>query len=614
MVLTNSTHAAGATPATYRRRPAAAAATSGGSVFRSHPPIPARLARGLLALAALLCLHSPAQAQLADRLQRPVEDEVIYFLMVDRFENGDPANDRGGLTGGREVTGFDPTDYRYFHGGDLRGVTQRLDYIAGLGATAIWVTPIFRNNPVQTFRDYTMAGYHGYWKTDFTDVDPHFGTRDDFRTLVEEAHRRGLRVILDIVINHTADIIQYRECHDPAVAGPQAQRGAYCPYRPVGEPPYTPFIAPGEETLKRPAWLNDPRYYHNRGESTFEGESSIKGDFAGLDAVDATNPRVVQGMIEIFEQWITDFRIDGYRIDTARHVETEFWQAFIPAILEHAHAIGIPHFYIFGEVYDPEVATLARFTRYDRFPAVLDFAFQDAAAGVAAGRMPPRALAEVFAQDSLYARGAQTAAILPTFLGNHDMGRIGWFLRRDRPGISDAEALRRSVLAHALMMFSRGVPTIYYGDEQGFAGEGGYGDARESMFPSRTEQYRAVDQIGTDRTPGDDNFDTSHPIYRAIAEMAALRGAEPALRRGAQRTLQADGEPGILAWLRGTAGAGGVVVVANTSAEPKRAGLDLGRRGQLRSLRGTCPARADRRGRVAFEVPALSVVVCRTGG
>ncbi|MDP5281454.1 alpha-amylase family glycosyl hydrolase, partial [Sphingomonas sp. DG1-23] len=166
--------------------------------------------RNALLLLAFSLLSAPAAAQsYRDRLP---EDEILYFLLPDRFENGDTANDRGGLKGDRLATGYDPTHKGFFHGGDLAGLTRRLDYIEALGATAIWVAPIFRNKPVQGPTGQESAGYHGYWVTDFTQVDPHFGTNAEFKALVDAAHARGIKVYMDIIANHTADVIQYREC------------------------------------------------------------------------------------------------------------------------------------------------------------------------------------------------------------------------------------------------------------------------------------------------------------------------------------------------------------------------------------------------------------------
>src|SRR3954471_22759856 len=142
------------------------------------------------ALWSALCACAAASAPVAsaDFRERLAEDEVVYFVLPDRFENGDPANDRGGLAGDRLTTGFDPAHKGFFHGGDLKGLTARLGYIQGLGATAIWLGPIYKNKPVQGGPGEESAGYHGYWITDFTRVDPHFGTEDDLRALVEAAH------------------------------------------------------------------------------------------------------------------------------------------------------------------------------------------------------------------------------------------------------------------------------------------------------------------------------------------------------------------------------------------------------------------------------------------
>ena len=140
------------------------------------------------------------------------QDEVIYFLLPDRFENGNTGNDTGVIPGGKLQHGFDPTDEGFYHGGDLAGLTRRLDYIQGLGATAVWVAPVFKNKAVQGEPGREFSGAHGYWVTDFTSVDPHFGTNAEFAALVEAAHARGMKVYMDIIANHTADVIRYREC------------------------------------------------------------------------------------------------------------------------------------------------------------------------------------------------------------------------------------------------------------------------------------------------------------------------------------------------------------------------------------------------------------------
>ena len=154
--------------------------------------------------------HPTAAATPGTRRGPASTDQDFYFVMGDRFENGDPANDQGGLTGDRNATGFDATAKGFYNGGDLDGLRSRLDYIQGLGTDAIWLTPVFKNKPVQ-IEDGPSAGYHGYWITDFTQVDPHLGTNQDLADLVDAAHDRGMKVFFDIITNHTADVIGYSE-------------------------------------------------------------------------------------------------------------------------------------------------------------------------------------------------------------------------------------------------------------------------------------------------------------------------------------------------------------------------------------------------------------------
>jgi glycosidase len=588
------------------------------------------------ALAAALLLLAPtgpawSQSEDGDFRLRAPEDEVIYFLLPDRFANGDPSNDRGGLEGGRLTTGFDPTHPDFYHGGDLAGLTARLDYIQGLGATAVWLAPVFRNKPVQGAPGRETAGYHGYWILDFTAVDPHFGDEAAVRAFIDAAHARGLKVYLDIITNHTADVIQYEGCRDCAyrsVADWPWQRAGgidreainpgFRPDRPEtfgalarSDWAYRPYVPEAEHGAKTPEWLNDPVFYHNRGDSTFRGESSIYGDFAGLDGLFTEHPRVVEGFIEIYGDWIDRFGIDGFRIDTAKHVNPEFWQAFVPAMLARAEARGIPNFHIFGEVYDHDPAALARHTRVDGLPAVLDFAFQTKATDVAAGVAAPSALATVHAADALYQGGEAAALRLPTFLGNHDMGRIGWFIAKARPGIGDEELLARVTLAHALLMFSRGVPTIYYGDEQGFTGAGDYGQSRHDMFETGVPAYREGRRIGGDRPP----FDVDGPMYRRIAGMAALRHELAPLRRGRQIVRAAGDAPGLYAFSRMVEGnPGEVLVVFNTGLTPLKArvGVDPAS-ATWRAAHGVCPAAAAAPGVIEVEIAPLDYLVCVSG-
>ncbi|MGB6319273.1 MAG: alpha-amylase family glycosyl hydrolase [Litorimonas sp.] len=598
---------------------------------------------------------APGADAVADRMP---QDEIVYFMLPDRFENGDPANDTGGFPGGPLQHGFDPTHKGFYQGGDLKGLTSRLDYIQGMGATAIWLGPIYKNKPVQGGPGQESAGYHGYWITDFTAVDPHLGTEADMTAFVRGAHARGMKVYLDIITNHTADVIAYRECHDPDYAGDDKSADG-CAYRSVGNFPfttdggpdgpaindgflgdapsvqtrenfarltdptyaYTPFVPAGEEEVKVPAWLNDPIYYHNRGETTWSGESSINGDFAGLDDLFTEHPVVLDGMIEIFQDWITKYRIDGFRIDTVKHVNPEFWQAFIPAMTDHAASIGIPDFYIFAEAYDPDPGGLARFTKVDGFDQVLDFAFQSAVTAVVSGQETTARLDTLLRADDLYADATLKGIRQPTFLGNHDMGRFSGMVKAANPGISQSELLARTKLGHGMMMFMRGVPVIYSGDEQGFVSDGGDQLAREPLFPSLTDVYNDNDLIGTDATTAQSNFDTAHPLYRYIAETAAIRTAHPAFRRGAMeaRLFEVGGSDGTgraFAFSRFDPDTGQEYLVAvNTGPDPLRINTrvepDTTR---FRTLFGDCPASVSATATASLDLPAFGIAVCEADG
>lgn len=580
-----------------------------------------------LALPFLISIPAPAQAAPSvpaapsDAVlaqwgsDEPAGNEQFYFVLPDRFANGDKANDKGGLSGDRLSTGLDPADKGFYHGGDLAGVINKLDYIQGLGTTAIWLAPVFKNRPVQGSGDDISAGYHGYWITDFTQVDPHFGTNDELRRLVRLAHQRGLKVYLDIIANHTADVIRYAENaydyidkatspYEDAQGRPFDDRRGDFPKVSTASFPYTPvFPTAADKTVKKPAWLNDPTMYHNRGNSTFAGENSEYGDFFGLDDLWTERPEVVRGLTDIYAYWIAETGIDGYRLDTVKHVDLDFWPQFSAGIEKAAKRAGKPDFFMFGEVYSADQEVQSTYVRRGGLPATLDFSFQEAAKGFVAGNGSARALADLYAKDDLYTARDTNAGRLPTFLGNHDMGRIGSFLA---PG---ADALRRDQLAHELMFLTRGQPVVYSGDEQGFTGPGGDKDARQDLFASKTADYLDDDLIGTDRTHAVDNYNTAHPIYRTIASLGALRKTHPALRGGTQVTRHAADGPGVFAASRiDSAQRVEYVVAANSATTAQTVTIDTWSPGAtFTGIYGTTASmKAD--GKLTFTVPPLSAV------
>lgn len=599
-----------------------------------------RLYHRAVVLVLSLCASLALDAQGAEAFrERLPQDEVIYFLLPDRFENGDSRNDRGGLRGDRLQTGFDPTHKGFYHGGDLRGLTARLDYIQGLGATAIWLGPIYKNKPVQGARGQESAGYHGYWITDFTRVDDHFGTNEEMKAFVDAAHARGMKVYLDIITNHTADVIYYRQCPDSSCR--YRSRADY-PYVRAGGTDASPinagflgdsvqtqanfarltrpdfaydvFVPPAEAKVKVPAWLNDPIWYHNRGNTTFTGESTTMGDFVGLDDLMTENPRVVQGFIEIYSRWIEQFGVDGFRIDTARHVNPEFWNAFAPAMTRTAQSRDIPSFHIFGEVYvdaiDP--APLARTTRVDKLPAVLDFAFRAAVIESVAKDAGSDKLVTLFNGDALYEGGEATALQLPTFLSNHDAGRFAHYARKHRPAAGDAEVLQRTLLAHAMMFTLRGIPVVYSGDEQGFVGDGVDQDAREDMFASKVASYNDNTLLGTQVTTAQANFDRAHPVYTAIAQLSALRRDHAALRRGRQIVRNYGERPGLFAVSRIDPQTQREILIAfNTSTAPLEVNVEVDARTKaFTSLKGTCAPQPTAPGSYKVTLEPLSYVIC----
>jgi glycosidase len=571
---------------------------------------------------------SPADTDLPrDSLRESLTRERFYFVMADRFANGSAANDTGGLTGGRLTTGFDPTDKAFYHGGDLAGLTEKLDYIKGLGTTAIWLTPSFQNKPVQGGPGEESAGYHGYWITDFTQIDPHLGTNAEMTALIDAAHAKGMKVFFDIITNHTADVVDYEE-------GRYSYRSKEAfPYRDasgapfddrdyVREPasdwpeldqevsfPYTPFLHPGDEDAKTPAWLNDVTLYHNRGDSTFAGESSTYGDFIGLDDLFTERPEVVDGMGEIYSAWV-DFGIDGFRIDTVKHVNLEFWQEFVPTILDEADTIGNDDFFAFGEVYDGNPAVMSEYTTAGKLQATLDFGFQQQGVDFAKGNSA-QVLADFFAKDDWYTDADSNAYQLPTFLGNHDMGRVAMFLQ-DASADED-ELLARVQLANSLMYTVRGNPVTYYGDEQGFIGTGGDQLAREDMFASQVDIYNDEEVLAGPEGPRD-RFDPSHPVYQHLTALAAMRAKYPALADGAQVQRYAEDGAGVFAVSRIDARKGSeFLVVANNSTDKASATFDTWTtRGEWVPVMGAKrPMHTSKSGEVTVTVPPLSVVVYR---
>ena len=455
--------------------------------------------------------------------------ESTYFVMTDRFADGDSSNNGDG---------YDPTNIGYWHGGDFKGLTEKLPYIANLGVTSIWITPPFKQQSIQG----NSAAYHGYWALDFMTVDPHLGTEQDFKDLIAKAHSMGIKIIVDVVANHTADVIQY-------------QNGKA-------------FIPAGKENIKNPKFLNDLSNYHNQGDSTFEGQSSLMGDFFGLDDLATEKSEVVRGFIDIWSYWIQTFGIDGMRIDTFRHVNPEFWKVVIPAIQKVAIASGKKSFPIFGEVAENGPETLSTYVAGGQAPSVLDFGFNEQVTKYVASYGSSDRLVKLFNADDLYTTQKTSAYGLATFLGNHDAGRVGSAILR---GASDKEdALKKAIIAQSALLLLRGGPVLYYGDEKGMTGGGGDKLARQDMFATKVESWKYEQRIGSDPVGEGDGFKLANPIEAEITALQAIIKANPALRNGTQQILAAQGQLFIVSRY---AAKQEYVVAFNTSSDEKSASV-----------------------------------------
>ncbi|WP_240606949.1 alpha-amylase family glycosyl hydrolase [Microbacterium sp. Gd 4-13] len=340
------------------------------------------------------------------------EGDVIYQVLVDRFEDGDPTNNDQG------DGEYDPSDLGFYHGGDWAGLTDRLGYIADLGVTAIWLSPVSEQQPLS--RDGQEASYHGYFTRDFATPNAHFGDRAELQELIDTAHGLGLKMILDVVPNHTADYLA----------------GTSTTYSPSTYKPASP--------------LDNASYFHHAGDCLFNGletQTQIENcDLGGLDDLDQSNPVVSAHLMNTYKDWV-DMGFDGIRVDAARSVPKPWLAAF-------EAEMGVP---TFGEVFVGDVDYVSEYQDYEW--GVLDFPYFFTVRDAFSADTDMNKLGDLFDQDSKYANPNR----LETFLDNHDRARfLTW--------ADDNYQRLRSGLT--FLLTSRGVPVIYYGTEQADDGNG----------------------------------------------------------------------------------------------------------------------------------------------
>lgn len=528
---------------------------------RRFPAAPARrLARSGLGL-ALTCLLAGGSAGVCaaegpSEAVRPAQDlagasadwrdQVLYLVMIDRFENGNSGNDDQG------AGEFDPADARKFSGGDLAGVERRLDYIRGLGATAIWITPPVANR--WWSEQAQFGGYHGYWARDFKALDAHFGTLAEYKRLADAMHARDMRLVQDVVVNHVADYHGW----DASWSADDPARGFAL--RPEADGTSAPVQAPFDR--------NDPRKAGDRKAAIYHWNPPIRDhadraqqlnwQLADLDDLNTETPAVRAALRDSYGYWIREVGVDAFRVDTAFHVPPEFFDDFLraddanaPGVLKVAAAAGKHDFHLFGEGFGVdkpyEDAVAKKIESYARdasgkslLPAMINYSLYGTLGDVFARKHATGELAHRI--DSMMRVHADPWR-MPTFVDNHDVDR---FLAG-----GDEIGLKQALLA---TMTLPGIPTIYYGTEQGFR------EQRPAMFATGYG------------SGGRDRFDTSAPLYRSIAEMAALRRAHKVFSRGTPTVLFANpATPGAIAWRmswRSESGTEDAIVAFNTADHP----------------------------------------------
>jgi glycosidase len=514
------------------------------------------------------------------RVETHVEDwrdEIVYQLFVDRFENGDPSNDWR----------VDPsgTHLARYQGGDWQGVIDRMDYLVELGITAIWISPIVLN--VDT--DAGVDGYHGYWQVDLTRLNPHFGDLATLRRLVNACHARGIKVILDIVTNHMGQVFYYDinmngrpdeniagglplEPGNPssgAVRTPVTHTTEYDPdYDPRGIQSFTSLGESGPAPIRffdmpeifrvppEPAVFRRHDAYNRRGRVIRwdDLDQVVYGDFpGGLKDLATENPLVRDALVEVFVDWVLSLDLDGFRIDTLKHVEYAFWEHFAPEVRRRLAERGKRNFLMFGEAFDGDDALVGSFTMPGRIDSVFYFPHKfQVINDVFMNEGPTSNVERLFLQRATnYGTvpqeagvGAPPTQVLVSFMDNHDVPRFLF----QKPSIDALHA----ALAYLLTM--DGIPCIYYGTEQQFDG----GNDPANREPMWTSAHGA--------------FDTDNETFRWIAELTRIRRQYVALRRGdfvlrwTTDRVGDEEDAGILAYERTTTEGDYALVVVNTQS------------------------------------------------
>lgn len=469
-------------------------------------------------------------------------DENIYFIFTDRFADGDPSNNNAESATGAP---YAPTNSRGINGGDFKGIEQKVDYIRSLGATAIWITPIPRN--------VGGSAYHGYGARDFYQLAPHLGTLTDLSNMVAACHSRSIKVILDVVVNHSGDMINSSGSGYPNFKYPPS--GYVMKYNNStiqhAAPFHTNNVIPAAFTS----------LFHTNGAiQDFNSLDQVeKGELSSLDDFNTQLTYVRTNMANIYKYWIQTGDLDGFRIDTVKHVDHGnggFWNYWCPQMHDFATSIGKSNFFMFGEVYDGSDQKNGYYTgtmlsTNFAMDSVLDYPLYFMMGGVfASATSNSKQIEDHYNAIPTYYDPAAHYRLV-TFLDNHDQVRF----------LSINSSTNRLALALTFLYTARGIPCLYYGTEQAFNGSGDPNN-REDMFDGQFEQGPSLG----------DNFNMAHPLFQTVARLNNFRRSYAALRRGDHRNRwNSPNGPGLFAYAR-VFETQEVFVVFNTAASSQTLG------------------------------------------
>jgi alpha-amylase len=457
-------------------------------------------------------------------------DEILYFIVTDRFSDGDSSNNG-------DPAFFDRDDHFKYHGGDLRGILDHADYLKELGVTAVWITPVVENVFATGSEPNVYTGYHGYSARNLDEIDPHLaGSIQEYQDFVAAMHDSGLRVIQDVVVNHMGSVLKYAEGWDP----PFDPRGYTRVFVDDEYPPDTnPWVIPNNNQRPARPPFDQVASYHRFGAITDWSDPVQKrtGDFGTLDDLDTERTEVRDALVQIYRDWVILGGVDGFRLDTAVHVDEAFWDEFSPAMREAVHeANRNARFIQFGEVFDFDHAAGARYTRDEqgnpRLDSLLNFPLYDAiqavfARGASTVRLTEELAARAVLRGTAADRGGAGLSAIDgavSFIDNHDVLR---FL--DSIEVSSDEDAKRQILRSALsyILTANGIPCIYYNTENHTIGDPALPSGH--MIKGDYARYDMPDFV----TEGKPTFDL-------IRDLAAMRRDHVALRRGAMEVLADD--------------------------------------------------------------------------